>query len=105
MGLCQLHCENVREKMKDKNEQFIDQINDSYREVFELIMESIGVEDVFSSLTQEILQDPNSKEMNLMLYLHSIEPPFYAYLNDATQSMDQSKVSNLGPFAAVMQAI
>lgn len=88
MGLWQLHCETTREKMKDKNTQFIDSINDSYREAFELIMDNIGVEDVLSPLTQEILEDPNSKELNLILYLHSIEPPFYAYLNDACQTMD-----------------
>lgn len=83
MGLWQLHCENVRDNMNDKNVQLIDEINDSYREAFDLIMESIGIEDQYSPLTQESLEDPNSKELNLILYLHSMEPAFYAMLNDA----------------------
>lgn len=84
MGLWQLYCENMRDKMKDKSSKFIDEINDSYREAFEFMVECVGITDLLDPLTQEKLEDPTSPELCLILYLHSIEPPFYAYLNDAS---------------------
>ena len=51
MGLWQLYCENMRDKMKDKSAKFIDEINDSYREAFEFIIDSVGIMDILDPLT------------------------------------------------------
>ena len=69
------------------------------------MLHSVGITDPLDPLTQEQLQDPTGKHLCLILYLHSIEPAFYAHLNDAIHSLDQSKLSKLGPFAAALQAI
>lgn len=51
MGLWQLYCENMREKMKDKSAKFIDVINDSYKEAFEFMLDCVGIEDYLEPLT------------------------------------------------------
>ena len=35
----------------------------------------------------------------MLLYLYTIEPPFYYDLCMASKSMDESKLDNLGPFS------
>ena len=56
-------------------------------------------------LTEQICEDPNSPEVQLILYLNSIEPSFYDDLNKASKSMDEEKVKTLGPFAMALYAI
>jgi len=38
----------------------------------------------------------------MLLYLYSIEPPFYAKLNMACRSMDKEKLEMLGPYARAL---
>ena len=51
---------------------------------------------------QKDLTNPYSKSACLILFLYSIEPPFYAYLNRAIRSHDSKEVKNLGPFASAL---
>ena len=53
-------------------------------------------------MTVDILKDPSSPEVCLLLYIYSIEPPFYADLNRACRNVDESKFIDLGPFARAM---
>jgi len=56
-------------------------------------------------LSDQICEDPNSPEVQLILYLNSIEPSFYDDLNEASKNMDQAKVKTLGPFAMALYAV
>ena len=56
-------------------------------------------------LTEEILRDPFSEQVSLILFLYSIEPPFYAFLNQACREMDESKLPSLGPYARVVHVL
>lgn len=51
MGLWEVQCDKTREKMKDKSTQLIDEVNESYKDAFELIIESAGIRDIYSPLT------------------------------------------------------
>ena len=53
-------------------------------------------------MTPKTYSDPNSSQVQLILILYSMEPPIYADLNDASMSLDQSKLKTLGPLAMAM---
>jgi len=40
-------------------------------------------------LTEDVLNDANSPQVCNLLYLYSMEPPFYAYVHNACLSRDQ----------------
>ena len=49
---------------------------------------------------------PTSKACFLVLFLYSIEPPLYFYLNDACRTKNKALLPMLGPFAcAVWQVL
>lgn len=41
----------------------------------------------------------------MILWLYSIEPPFYAALNDASREMDEEYVLMLGPFCRALHIV
>lgn len=49
--------------------------------------------------------DPESKTVKLILWLYTIEPSFYADLNEACINSDQSKIHMIGPFARAIHLI
>lgn len=51
------------------------------------------------------LADPKDKATQLILWLYTIEPPFYAELNRAIVRKDYSKISMFGPFAWALELI
>jgi len=55
--------------------------------------------DIDKPLSEDTLSDPHSPEVQLILNLYSMEPPFYADVNNASRSLDKSKLQTLGPFA------
>lgn len=48
---------------------------------------------------------PSSKACFLILWLYSIEPPLYSYLNKACRQMDVTMLSMLGPWARALYEI
>jgi len=61
--------------------------------------------DVDKPIAISDLLRPNSKVVNFIMYLYSIEPDFYAELNTAIMTQDTSKLSQLGPFARCLSHI
>ena len=55
--------------------------------------------DIDQPITLEICRDPDHPITQLILTLYSMEPPFYADLNNACRTLDPSKLNTLGPFA------
>merc|ERR1712224_377144 len=51
------------------------------------------------------LSIPTSKACFLILWLYSIEPPFYCHLNTACRLMDATLLPMLGPFASALYHI
>ena len=46
--------------------------------------------------------NPNSRAVFVVLWLYSIEPPFYFYLNKACRRRDPTYLPMFGPFAAAL---
>ena len=57
------------------------------------------------SMDIDTLMDPNSPEVSILMYLYTIEPPFYAELSNACRTQDESKLNWLGPFAQAITTI
>jgi len=74
----------------------------SLNEVFDFFLECLGSQNTERPLNDEILSDPSSPELSLIMYFYSMEPPFYAELNRAIKSCDSSKLNTMGPFARAM---
>lgn len=55
--------------------------------------------DIDKPITRSIFEDPYHPITQLILTLYSMEPPFYADLNNACRNLDQVKLNTLGPFA------
>lgn len=51
---------------------------------------------------KEGLFDPDNKASQLILWLYSVEPSFYADLHRITRDMDEQYIDTLGPFALCM---
>lgn len=49
--------------------------------------------------------DANSPQVQLIMNLYSMEPSFYADLNNASMTMDESKLTTLGPFAKALYGV
>ena len=53
----------------------------------------------------KILQDSQSPEVCLLLYLLSLEPTLLYDLNEACRDLDESKILALGAYAQVMRVV
>jgi len=77
----------------------------SLNEVFDFFLECFNSENAEKPLNEEVLMDPSSPELTLIMYFYSMEPPFYAELNRAIKSVDSSKLNTMGPFARAIHEI
>ena len=76
----------------------------SYQRVFTNLLQLINFSDLnkpftHGDKTEYDLYDPTSKACFLVLFLYSIEPPFYFHLNDACRTKNKALLPMLGPFA------
>jgi len=71
------------------------------REVFNRFLICLDIDDaeIDAPLTDKILENPDSPQVQLILTLHSMEPPTYNDLNSACRTLDPTKLQTLGPFA------
>ena len=84
-------------------------VQETYRRVFELIQRLINFPDLdkkFASTSIDVdktdynLWNPKSKGCFIVLWLYSIEPPLYYFVNEACRLRDKTVVPLLGPFLA-----
>ena len=81
-----------------------------YQMIFNKILEFVGIQDAkeplqYSETEDNGLYNPDGRAVMLILWLYSIEPPFYSYLNKAMQTLDTTHLSMLGPFAKALHVI
>jgi len=71
------------------------------RKVFSYLLISLDMDDydIHKPMTPVTFFDPYSPEVLLIANLYSMEPPFYADVNNASRTMDITKLKTLGPFA------
>lgn len=83
-----------------------------YRAVFDKILELVDFQDPDEPFFYDLpctgdgnLLSPTSKATCLCLWFCTIEPPFYAALNKACESLDLSYLKMLGPLARAVSVI
>jgi len=69
-----------------------------------------GVQDIYEPMKYSETEDnglynPEGPALMLMLWLYSIEPPFYSDLNKAMRYLDQKQLKHLGPWAKALHII
>ena len=83
--------EKVDEVLKDDTRytpKLIDETKLGYKEVFKFIIDTLNLPDIDKPLKlggggELDLYNPMSTAVALLMYLYTIEPPFYFYVNQA----------------------
>jgi len=101
-GLYIFHCEQVATKMEVVADAILNFYKESQTRQFNFLLASSILENINQPLTEEVFKDPYSPEVQLILYLYSMEPHFYTDLEVACQNMDTSKLKSLGPYAKAL---
>jgi len=105
---------SLKNMTKDKNKK----VTKQYEDVFAKILELGGLDKAGNAAPlaanygklaygrmfpiKEGLFDPDNKATQLILWLYSMEPSFYADLHRITRDMEEQYVDVLGPFALCM---
>ena len=78
------------EKAKTQNEEQKKKLYDQSAKAFNIIKKLITQKKhkVDEPLTKEILSDPKHVITKTLLYIYSLEPPIYRYLNKASREQD-----------------
>ena len=105
MGLYEVYCDMIDVELMDRTEEFRETVKQDYKEVFEFILYSVDHPDVDKPVKYEECCQPNSKVVCLILYLYSIEPPFYKHINQACKNQDRTKLRTLGPMVRILYQI
>lgn len=85
-------------------------IKKQYKMVFDKILEFSGIENTheplqYSETEDNGLYNPDGRAVMLIVWLYSIEPPFYSFLNKAMRKLDTTHLNMLGPFAKAIHVI
>jgi len=110
IGIYHYHMDMVEENFTNLKEKGIDigLYRNNMRKAFNhlLISLDMGDHDIDKPMNaEEHYMNPNSPHVQLILTLYSMEPPFYAELNNACRTLDKSKLKSLGPFARAIFSV
>ena len=109
-GLEKFFSLELMKKIGSQGELMISQIQSSYTDGFDRIRKMINFPDMdkqfyIGSGGDNDLHSPTSRASFLVLWLYSLEPPFYFHLNQACRSLDQTLLQFLGPFAYALAVV
>lgn len=101
-GLKRIVEKKVKEDLKHSPKKEIELYVRQYHQVFDKLLEGAEIQ---NGGKNEQYTDPESKTVRLILWLFTIEPSFYADLNDACINEDEEMLELLGPFARAIHLI
>jgi len=113
-GLEKFFSLELMKKIGSQGELMISQIHSSYTDGFDRIKKMINFPDMDKQFNTKYhvhtfddysLNSPTSRASFLVLWLYSLEPPFYFHLNQACRSLDQTLLQFLGPFARALFSV
>ena len=116
VGLCEFYSLHLAKELRGGKQARLMFVQKTYNQVFALIHRLINFPDLDKKFIAKYgheedysseynLYNPKSKACFIVLWLYSIEPPLYFFLNDACRLRNQSVVPLLGPFAAAIAII
>ena len=100
MLIMDIEYKEIKENKPDRFELYRTNMRKTFNHL--LICLDMNDTDIDKPLTHEICRDPYNPQTQLILLLYSMEPPFYADLNNACRTLDKTKLHTLGPFARVV---
>jgi len=71
-------------------------------EIMNMVKGTINKKVMNDAGIQNGILNPNSKITGLILWLYTIEPPLYYYVNETCRKMDMKALKNLGPYIRVL---
>ena len=96
----------VDKKMRGQKAQRISEVKEQYSaKVFSRLFDLGGITRPFEPLTAQQLKDAKDPSTILILWLTTIEPPFYACLSKECIAQDLINLDTLGPFAFALELI
>ena len=109
-GLKYYYLQQIDEMTEGQSYYRIKYVKYQLQLVFRKLRELVKIEKpdeplIISKYSDNGLCNPDSSAVCLLLWLYSIEPPFYAAINEAGRIMDTEFISMLGPFAKAIYII
>lgn len=91
---------------KKPHEVHLEKAADIFSQSFKSVFDMADLGDQNKPLDRKILRsDPNHPIVRTIMYMYSLEPPFYRVLNRACREKDIEKLPLVGPFAAALGEI
>ena len=88
---------------KSKNEKDAIQIKKSYENfetAFSVLFEMAELGDLNEPISEKsLMSNPDDPMVQTIIYLYSLEPPFYGHLNWASREKVINRIDAVGPFA------
>jgi len=103
-GLCEIQFEKIDDSMENAPLELKMDVKRNYQWAFMYIILSTEF-DVNKQLTKEDFTDPLGLVVSIILYIYSMEPPFYAQMNTAIRDLDLTMLEKLGPLARCLYQI
>ena len=110
-GLKKFYSLHLEKDHRARGSHHLNRVKQTYDNAFDIILLLISFpdldkkfEDKYDGVTDPEfdLTNPNSKACFLLLWLFTIEPPLYLFLNEACRKQDKKVIRELGPFACAL---
>ena len=76
-GLYEFQCEFINMNLQKINNGMAIMYKESERKTFDFFLKGLSIPEANKPIKLKAFNDPNSIEVKLILYLYSMEPPFY----------------------------
>lgn len=112
-GLYLFFCNKIDEQLANNPDIDAADVKKQYKDVIDYMLQGFYYRDAYQPLAIGVeeknsdndLWNPRGKAVCLIMYMYSIEPPFYAELNNACRCKDPQSIATLGPFATAISYI
>jgi len=93
--------------LKEKDPERFKLYRMNMMKIFNFLLLSLDIDKelIEKPMNTAIFDNPYSPEVQLIMILYSMEPPFYADVNYACWTLDNTKLQSLGPFARAISKV
>lgn len=105
-GLILTNLDILKEQNVNYHNFHLDQAYCQYKAAFDKLLSLLELGDLDKPIEVNTLRfDHAHPIVQTIMYIYSLEPPFYKHLNKACREKDVSKIDKLGPFACTLGEI
>jgi len=92
MGLYGHHCDMLDKKFSKFKPWRLAFYKESQQQTFMFFLNALELQDSHQPMTHTTFENPYNFEVQLIMYLYSIEPPFYADMNEACKKVKSEAI-------------